>query len=129
MRNRVVGTVALVTVVLALLASVVLAKQSAQANRTANVSGPLTITTPEPLPPFVQGVAYNLQLTAEGGKQPYYWRVAACNKLISIPESGENWQPCTGPLPPGIQLSSGGVLSGTPTDAGKFTLTFEVTSD
>jgi uncharacterized repeat protein (TIGR03803 family) len=47
---------------------------------------------------------YNLTLTATGGNAPYTYS-----------ESGA--------LPPGVTLSSAGVLSGTPTEAGTFTFT------
>ena len=48
-------------------------------------------------------VAYNHVLTGEGGLTPYSW------SLVS------------GALPPGIGVSAGGVLSGTPTTNGTFT--------
>ncbi|MEO8349609.1 MAG: choice-of-anchor L domain-containing protein [Acidobacteriota bacterium] len=50
------------------------------------------------------GVAYSTALAASGGTAPY--TIAA-----------------SGPLPPGLTLSSGGVLSGTPTQSGNFAFT------
>src|SRR5262245_13354125 len=46
------------------------------------------------------GTAYSQTLTAKAGAAPYQFRA-------------------TGALPPGLSLSAGGVLSGTPTQAGK----------
>ena len=54
-------------------------------------------------------VAYNATLTASGGVSPYTWSVIS------------------GTLPQGLTLSSGGVLSGTPTAAGSSTVTIQVT--
>lgn len=62
----------------------------------AGLVGP-TITTPSPLPSGMVGVPYSLTFTAGGGAQPYSWSAA----------------PAT--LPPGLALSTQGVLSGTPT--------------
>jgi putative Ig domain-containing protein len=59
----------------------------------------LAITTTSPLPEAIVGQAYNVALQASGGSPPYIW---------TIP-------PGLGHLPDGISLSSGGVLSGTPT--------------
>lgn len=59
---------------------------------------PVQVTTLSPLPSAVYGVAYGpVQLTAAGGVAPYTWSISV------------------GTLPPGIGLSSSGVLSGVPT--------------
>ena len=59
--------------------------------------GTLSIT-PASLPASTQNVAYTAQtLSASGGTGPYVWSIA------------------TGALPTGVSLSSGGVISGTPT--------------
>lgn len=58
-----------------------------------------TITTASPLPNGTVGVVYSQTLAATGGTGPYTW------SLVS------------GILPAGTSLSSGGVLSGTPTTA------------
>jgi len=55
------------------------------------------------LPPAFVNAAYAVQLQASGGSPPYQWS----------PVSG---------FPPGTSLSSGGVFSGTPTQAGDFSL-------
>jgi len=68
---------------------------------------PLTITSTSPLPFGVTGVAYSQTLSASGGAPPYTWYLSA------------------GTLPPGLSLSSAGVISGTPTSAGAFV--FDVT--
>ena len=59
--------------------------------------GPLTVT-PITLPNAKVGQPYSVQLTATGGAMPYRWVVVA------------------GSLPPGLSLSSAGVLSGRPMD-------------
>ncbi len=57
-----------------------------------------------PLPTASLGVAYTQFLAASGGVPPYRWSI--------LPEN----------LPPGLALSSGGQLSGTPTSGGSFNL-------
>jgi hypothetical protein len=56
----------------------------------------------------VPGVAYKQLLIASGGKTPYTWTVSA------------------GSLPPGLSLTTDGVLSGTPTTTGTFNFTVQV---
>jgi hypothetical protein len=65
--------------------------------------------TNDSLPGATQGVAYSVQLTAFGGTQPYTWAVTQ------------------GSLPPGLTLSTTGVLSGTPTSPGTFNFNITVT--
>ncbi len=48
-------------------------------------------------------------LTASGGSAPYTWAIVS------------------GSLPPGMSLSTGGILSGTPTTRGQFVVTIQVT--
>ena len=59
---------------------------------------------PPSLPKGKTGIAYSETLTAKGGAAPYQFSV-------------------TGTLPPGLSLSAGGVLGGTPTQAGSFSFT------
>src|SRR5438093_2698805 len=54
------------------------------------------------LPPAVVGSVYSQTLSATGGSPPLQWSRAS------------------GSLPPGISLTPGGSLSGTPTSAGSF---------
>jgi len=76
---------------------------------SAPASAP-TITTAGPLPTGTVGTAYGHTLAASGGTAPYAWSVAAMA------------------LPAGLALnSSTGVLGGTPTAAGTFTFTVQVT--
>src|SRR5712692_4279428 len=63
----------------------------------------LTINTPTALPGGAVGVAYSFTFDATGGLTPYFWLVTS------------------GTLPPGLNLTSGGSLTGTPTAAGAFT--------
>ena len=79
---------------------------------------PPTPPPPPPPPPSVatldlvageKGVAYSAQLAAIDGTPPYTW------SLVS------------GPLPAGLSLSSGGLLSGTPSATGTFGFTVRVT--
>ena len=70
---------------------------------------PLSITTASPLTSGTLGTAYSVTLAATGGTSPYTWNVSA------------------GTLPAGLALSAAGVLSGTPTAAGTFNFTAQVT--
>ena len=70
----------------------------------------VTVTSANPLPRPMAGVAYSQTLTATGGTAPYTWTIDA------------------GALPAGIALSSAGVLSGTPTFSGDFNITFRAFS-
>ncbi|MBI4548082.1 MAG: putative Ig domain-containing protein [Ignavibacteriae bacterium] len=67
--------------------------------------------SPSTLPNGTEGVAYNQTITASGGIAPYSFAVTS------------------GVLPPGLSLSSGGVLSGTPTTVGSFAFTITATDD
>jgi hypothetical protein len=69
---------------------------------------PLAITTSS-LPNGTVGTAYSVNLAAAGGQSPYTWSLA----------DGSN-------LPPGLNLSSSGTISGTPTTAGTTSFTVEV---
>ncbi len=68
---------------------------------------PLVITTTS-LPNGTKGQPYSSTVSASGGKTPYSWSVLS------------------GTLPTGLSLSSGGILSGTPTTVGSFTFTLKV---
>ena len=70
---------------------------------------PVTITTASPLPTGDQGVSYSTALAASGGVEPYTWSVLS------------------GTLPAGLSLSSGGVISGTPSGSGLSSFTIRVT--
>jgi hypothetical protein len=85
---------------------------------TANVALEITVPYPTPTGPSIVfgglqvgavGVSYSDTLAASSGTAPYSWAVTA------------------GALPPGLALSTGGVLSGTPTTAGSYTFTVTVT--
>ena len=54
------------------------------------------------------GAAYSASLTASGGNPPYAWTTTAAS------------------LPPGLTLSSGGILSGTPTVSGTYQFQVEL---
>ena len=69
--------------------------------------GPPTITTTS-LPNGVQNTAYSQTLSATGGLPPYTWTIA------------------DGSLPPGLTLSTGGLISGIPTEGGTFTFIAQV---
>jgi large repetitive protein len=68
---------------------------------------PLTISNSTTLTAGTTGVGYSQSLNATGGVLPYTWSVT------------------TGALPSGLQLSSGGVLGGTPAAAGSFSFTVQ----
>jgi hypothetical protein len=67
---------------------------------------PLEVTTTS-LPGATLGSAYSATLAATGGTPPYSWSVSA------------------GSLPPGLSLSSSGTISGTPAEAGTYSLTIQ----
>jgi hypothetical protein len=69
----------------------------------------LAIISDAILPAGTEGQAYTpLQLAASGGRQPYSWAVDG------------------GTIAPGLSLSSGGNLSGTPATSGSFNFTVQV---
>lgn len=70
--------------------------------------GSLSITSPSTLPGATNGVLYTTELDVTGGTAPYHW-------LLS-----------SGSLPPGLKLSDGGVLAGTPTTSGTYSFTVQV---
>jgi hypothetical protein len=72
------------------------------------IFGPPVFITAGPLPDGVEGVPYSLQVEALG--DPAYSVVA-------------------GSLPPGLDLSSGGLLDGTPTTLGEYNFTVRATND
>lgn len=74
-----------------------------QVKFTIDIGTKLTVTTGS-LPPATRGTPYSAQLTASGG-------------------SVSSWTVQSGTLPAGITLSSGGLLSGTPTAEGSSTFT------
>ncbi len=81
--------------------------QSATEATSITVSAGVSATPPTP-PAADVGGAYSYTLTATGGTTPYAWSVNA------------------GTLPPGLSLSSAGVLSGTPSAAGSYPFTVNV---
>jgi Putative Ig domain len=83
------------------------AQQKASGSGTITVSPPAMTLTSSTLTPDQAGVAYTSTLTATGGTAPYSWTA-------------------TSTLPPGLTLSSAGVLSGTPTAAGGYNITVSV---
>lgn len=72
------------------------------------VGGPLTITTTS-LASGTQSSYYLASLAAQGGTPSYTWSMYS------------------GSLPPGLSLSSNGVISGTPTGSGTYNFTAQVT--
>jgi len=71
---------------------------------------PLQVTTTS-LPNGTLNTFYSQPVNATGGQQPYSWSLA----------------PGSAPLPPGLNLSSGGTISGTPTNSGTFFFNLRVT--
>ncbi|MGP8244755.1 MAG: beta strand repeat-containing protein [Bryobacteraceae bacterium] len=70
-------------------------------------AAPLVITTTSPLANATVGIAYSASFAATGGIVPYTWTATG--------------------TPPGLSLSSAGILSGTPTAFGAYTLSVTVT--
>jgi hypothetical protein len=63
------------------------------------------------LPNGVQGTSYSQPLVASGGQSPYSWSLS----------------PGSASLPPGLTLSTNGILSGVPSTNGVFTFSVSVT--
>ena len=89
---------------------------SAPVAYSLTIAAPTIEVTPPPgggggsdLPEASATTAYNVSLTASGGVAPYSFAVTA------------------GALPPGVTLSSSGLLSGTPTTPGSYTFTVVAT--
>ncbi|MDO8034503.1 putative Ig domain-containing protein [Janthinobacterium sp. SUN128] len=80
---------------------------SATSSYTLTVGAPTITLTPATLPAATVATAYSQPLSASGGVAPYAYTVSG------------------GSLPAGLTLSSSGLLSGTPTAAGSFTLTVQ----
>jgi hypothetical protein len=66
--------------------------------------------SPTTLPNATHAVFYSVTLSATGGQSPYIWSLA----------------PGSASLPTGLNLSSGGVISGTPTQTGTFNLVIQL---
>jgi hypothetical protein len=76
---------------------------------TLTVGGSVVaISTPAQLPAATANVAYSAALTATGGVPPYTWSVVA------------------GVLPPGLVISTGGIVSGIPTVTGNYVFSVQV---
>jgi hypothetical protein len=71
-------------------------QQTVSKSFNVRIAATLTVTTPAALPDAIVGVPYSATLQASGGISPFTWSVTA------------------GSLPAGLQLSSGGIISGTP---------------
>ena len=82
--------------------------KSSAANVTVSVIPALSITTTT-LANALSGTGYSASLAATGGTKPYTWDVS--------------W----GVVPPGLNLTSGGNLTGTPIATGTYTFTARVT--
>ncbi|MDN2702139.1 putative Ig domain-containing protein [Janthinobacterium sp. SUN100] len=80
---------------------------SASNSYTVNVASPTISVTPNTLPAASVATAYSQQLSASGGVGPYAYTVSS------------------GSLPAGLTLNSNGLLSGTPTAGGSFSLTVQ----
>jgi FtsP/CotA-like multicopper oxidase with cupredoxin domain len=97
------------------------ARSASLAISTNDVISPLTVSltgtgvtpvsiTPPTLPAATVSVAYSQTLAATGAAAPYVWSLSA------------------GALPTGLTLSSAGVIGGTPSAAGTFNFTVQVTA-
>ena len=82
---------------------------TAQVALTIGVVAPTLSIGTSTLPQVQVGTAYNQQLTASGGTPPYTWAVAS------------------GAMPPGLTLSSTGLISGAPTSPGNYGFSVRVT--
>ncbi|HEY6332125.1 MAG TPA: Ig domain-containing protein [Blastocatellia bacterium] len=81
----------------------------AQVTMSISVAGPVLAITTSSLPQAQVGSTYNQPMAASGGTPPYSWAVIS------------------GSLPPGLALGqSTGLVSGTPTTAGGYNFTIQV---
>jgi uncharacterized repeat protein (TIGR01451 family) len=78
---------------------------TATATFSLTVAAPTIALAPTTLPTPVIGAAYSQTITASGGTAAYSYAIGA------------------GTLPPGLSLSTGGALAGTPTGVGTFNFT------
>jgi len=83
---------------------------TATATFTLSVGAGIAVTTAS-LANASVGVAYSQTLAAAGGAAPYTWSLSA------------------GSMPPGLTISPGGVISGTPASAGMFMFVVRVTDN
>lgn len=74
---------------------------------TVTVARPTITVTPTTISNPKVGTAYGVSFAATGGTGPYSWQ-------------------SSGSVPPGLSLTTGGVLSGTPTTSGSYTFTVTV---
>lgn len=84
------------------------ASSTSNGNFTLTVNATALTITPTTLPAGALNIPYSTTLGATGGTAPYSFSLAS------------------GSLPPGLNLSTGGVLSGSPTQAGTFQFTVGV---
>ena len=82
--------------------------------------GRLTLVS-DPLPTGVVGVDYEVRLHAAGGKAPYTWAVVQTKRLPG--SAGDRGDTLEAAAPPGLLLSTTGLLAGRPTAAGVFLVT------
>jgi hypothetical protein len=85
---------------------------------TILVLPPLPKVTQSPLPTGIVAHSYAAQFSASGGTPPYSWTLAP--PLLIGPNTVSG-------LPAGITLNTDGSLTGTPTFAGNFSFTVQVT--
>jgi large repetitive protein len=76
---------------------------------TLVIAAPTITLAPTTLPSATPGTAYSQMIAASGGTAGYTYAISA------------------GALPPGLALSAGGAVSGTPTAAGSFSFTVRAT--
>jgi uncharacterized protein (TIGR03437 family) len=95
-------------------------------NGTQIYSLPFTITTQASSPPQIPGGGGTAQVTLASGtvSAPYSQTLSATGGTPPY-----SWSVLGGGLPKGLSLSSAGILSGTPKQAGAFEFTIEVTDN
>jgi large repetitive protein len=87
------------------------AGNSERVDYTFTINPPVITLSPTSLPDGTQTVNYNQQLSASGGN----------------PSGGYTFSVSSGSLPPGVTLSSSGLLSGAPTTASSYTFSVVAT--
>ncbi len=100
------------------------AQNSATLQLSAAIKAGISISTPPALPAAYVGTAYGVQLIAAGGSGTgYTWSVASAAAV----RAGARRMVASSGLPDGLNLSSDGSITGTPTTAGNSTATLIVT--
>ena len=100
------------------------AQNTASAQLSMTVKPGISLLTPSALPTASLGSAYSVQLTATGGSGTGYTWIFVSSAAV---RANARRMAVSGGLPDGLNLSSDGLITGTPTTPGNSTATLTVT--